>query len=171
MIAMNSLMGKMGISGYTIHLSTSYSLCPDEHHRASRVSRVGNEDGYQRIEQNPGRDIWSREFRTLPMARPPGIEAPSVERGYPLGGFVVKIGYFLSSEEWGPREQLEQARKAEEAGFEALWISDHSRPETDEGGIGPFVSRVVGVNPVVTSRVKMDTDDRLRTMLSHRGHM
>jgi hypothetical protein len=43
MIAMNSLMGKTGIFGYTIHFSTSSSLCRDEHHRASRVSRVGNE--------------------------------------------------------------------------------------------------------------------------------
>ncbi|MDQ3286410.1 MAG: LLM class flavin-dependent oxidoreductase, partial [Actinomycetota bacterium] len=43
---------------------------------------------------------------------------------------MVKIGYFLSSEEWGPREQLEQARMAEEAGFEALWISDHYHPWT-----------------------------------------
>ena len=32
----------------------------------------------------------------------------------------MKIGYFLSSEEWGPGEQLKQARMAEEAGFEAL---------------------------------------------------
>jgi hypothetical protein len=34
----------------------------------------------------------------------------------------VKIGYFLCSEEWGPGEQLEQARMAEETGFDALWI-------------------------------------------------
>ena len=43
-------------------------------------------------------------------------------------GFVAKIGYFLSCEEWGPRELIEQARMAEEAGFEALWISDHYHP-------------------------------------------
>src|SRR5215210_6202297 len=167
MIAMNSLMGKMGISGHTIHLSTSASLCPDEHHRASRVSRVGNEDGYQRIEQNPGRDIWSREFRTLPMARPPGIEAPYVERVYALGGFVVKIGYFLSSEEWGPREQLEQARMAEEVGFEALWISDHYHPWTEEQGNSPFVWSVIGGLSEVTSHVKVVTAATCPTMRIH----
>jgi hypothetical protein len=32
----------------------------------------------------------------------------------------VKIGYSLSCEEFGPSELLEQARMAEEAGFEAL---------------------------------------------------
>src|SRR5215216_2081881 len=58
--------------------------------------------------------------------------------------FVVKIGYFLSSEEWGPREQLEQARMAEEAGFEALWISDHYHPWNDEQGNSPFVWSVFG---------------------------
>ena len=37
----------------------------------------------------------------------------------------MKIGYFLSCEEFGPLGLLEQARMAEESGFEALWISDH----------------------------------------------
>lgn len=37
----------------------------------------------------------------------------------------MRIGYFLSCEEWGPLELLEQARMAEDAGFGALWISDH----------------------------------------------
>ncbi len=38
---------------------------------------------------------------------------------------MTKIGYFLSSEEYAPEQLLEQARLAEEAGFDALWISDH----------------------------------------------
>ncbi|MGC4888612.1 hypothetical protein [Micromonospora sp. DT227] len=41
----------------------------------------------------------------------------------------MKIGYFLSSEEYTPAELLAQARGAEQAGFEALWISDHYHPE------------------------------------------
>ncbi len=35
----------------------------------------------------------------------------------------MKIGYFLSCEEFGPGALIEQARMAEEAGFGALWIS------------------------------------------------
>jgi hypothetical protein len=31
----------------------------------------------------------------------------------------LKIGYFLSSGEWGPRDLVAQAVKAQEAGFEA----------------------------------------------------
>jgi hypothetical protein len=37
----------------------------------------------------------------------------------------MRIGYFLSSEEFGPRELIGQARMAEDAGFQGLWISDH----------------------------------------------
>jgi len=36
----------------------------------------------------------------------------------------MKLGYFLSSEEWGPRELVANAVKAEQAGFDGLWISD-----------------------------------------------
>jgi G6PDH family F420-dependent oxidoreductase len=57
---------------------------------------------------------------------------------------VAKIGYFLSCEEWEPGELIEQARMAEEAGFEALWISDHYHPWNDEQGNSPFVWSVIG---------------------------
>jgi G6PDH family F420-dependent oxidoreductase len=56
----------------------------------------------------------------------------------------LKISYFLSSEEFGPREQIEQARMAEEAGFKALWISDHYHPWSHEQGQSPFVWSVIG---------------------------
>ena len=36
----------------------------------------------------------------------------------------MRIGYFLSCEEYTPAELVEQAQLAEQAGFEALWISD-----------------------------------------------
>ena len=38
---------------------------------------------------------------------------------------TMRFGYFLSTEEYTPQELVEQARLAEEAGFDALWISDH----------------------------------------------
>jgi hypothetical protein len=43
-------------------------------------------------------------------------------------GYVVRIGYFLSSEESTPAELVEQAQLAEHAGFDALRISDHYHP-------------------------------------------
>ena len=56
----------------------------------------------------------------------------------------MRIGYFLSSEEFGPAELLEQARAAEHAGFEALWISDHYHPWIDAQGQSPFVWSMIG---------------------------
>ncbi|MGW4154195.1 TIGR03557 family F420-dependent LLM class oxidoreductase [Micromonospora chersina] len=56
----------------------------------------------------------------------------------------MRIGYFLSSEEYTPAELLEQARGAERAGFEALWISDHYHPWVDAQGQSAFVWSTIG---------------------------
>jgi G6PDH family F420-dependent oxidoreductase len=56
----------------------------------------------------------------------------------------MRIGYFLSCEEWGPRDLIAQARLADEAGFDALWISDHFHPWTDAQGQSPLVWSVIG---------------------------
>jgi len=63
---------------------------------------------------------------------------------------VVKFGYFLSSEEFGPEELLRQATLAEDHGFEALWISDHFHPWNAEQGNSPFVWSVIGAIAAVT---------------------
>ena len=63
----------------------------------------------------------------------------------------MKLGYFLSCEEFGPRELVEQARQAEQAGFHALWISDHYHPWNDEQGHSPFVWSVIGALAEATS--------------------
>ncbi|MDP3893476.1 TIGR03557 family F420-dependent LLM class oxidoreductase [Nocardioides sp.] len=56
----------------------------------------------------------------------------------------MRFGYFLSTEEYTPEELVEQAVLAEEAGFDALWISDHFHPWNDEQGSSPFVWSVIG---------------------------
>jgi G6PDH family F420-dependent oxidoreductase len=56
----------------------------------------------------------------------------------------MRIGYFLSCEEYTPAELVEQAVAAEEAGFDALWISDHYHPWNDEQGQSAFVWGVIG---------------------------
>ncbi len=38
------------------------------------------------------------------------------------------FGYFLSCEEYSPQEILDQARLAEEAGFDALWSATTTTP-------------------------------------------
>jgi G6PDH family F420-dependent oxidoreductase len=56
----------------------------------------------------------------------------------------MKLGYFLSCEEWGPRDLVAQAVRAQEAGFHALWISDHFHPWNNAQGHSPFVWSVIG---------------------------
>jgi G6PDH family F420-dependent oxidoreductase len=62
----------------------------------------------------------------------------------------MRIGYFLSSEEYTPAELIEQAKLAEEAGFEGLWISDHFHPWVDAQGQSPFVWSMIGALSQVT---------------------
>ncbi|MDQ3790180.1 MAG: TIGR03557 family F420-dependent LLM class oxidoreductase [Actinomycetota bacterium] len=57
---------------------------------------------------------------------------------------MVSMGYFLSCEEFGPKELVRQAKLAADAGFERLWISDHYHPWNDEQGQSPFVWSVIG---------------------------
>lgn len=64
---------------------------------------------------------------------------------------MTRYGYFLSSEEFSPAELLDQARMAEEAGFQALAVSDHFHPWNDEQGEGSFVWSVIGALSQVTS--------------------
>ena len=79
----------------------------------------------------------------------------------------MKIGYFLSCEEFGPLELLEQARMAEETGFEALWISDHYHPWVEEQGQSPFVWSVIGGLSQVTSRLPVYTAVTCPTVRIH----
>lgn len=57
---------------------------------------------------------------------------------------MVSLGYFLSCEEFRPRELVRQAKMAADAGFERLWISDHFHPWNGTQGQSPFVWSVIG---------------------------
>jgi G6PDH family F420-dependent oxidoreductase len=79
----------------------------------------------------------------------------------------MKIGYFLSSEEFGPRELIEQARMAEDAGFQGLWISDHYHPWNDEQGHSGFVWSTIGALSEATSAMKVTTAVTCPTLRIH----
>ncbi len=64
---------------------------------------------------------------------------------------MTTYGCFLACEEHGPRALVEQARMAEQAGFTALWISDHFHPWKDAQGQSPFVWSVIGALSEATS--------------------
>ena len=57
---------------------------------------------------------------------------------------MTRFGYFLSCEEYAPDQLLEQARLAERAGFDSLWISDHFHPWNNAQGQSPFVWSMIG---------------------------
>jgi coenzyme F420-dependent glucose-6-phosphate dehydrogenase len=56
----------------------------------------------------------------------------------------MEIGYWLSSEEHGPKALVENAKRAEHAGFSYVLISDHIHPWVDAQGHSPFVWTVIG---------------------------
>jgi G6PDH family F420-dependent oxidoreductase len=79
----------------------------------------------------------------------------------------MRIGFFLSCEEYGPRELLTQARLAEQAGFQGLWISDHYHPWIDEQGESPFVWSMIGALAAATERVSVATAVTCPTVRIH----
>jgi G6PDH family F420-dependent oxidoreductase len=79
----------------------------------------------------------------------------------------MRIGYFLSCEEWGPRELVELAIKAQRAGFDRLWISDHFHPWNDQQGHSPFVWGVIGAISQATEGMKVSTAVTCPTMRTH----
>ncbi|HLM31714.1 MAG TPA: TIGR03557 family F420-dependent LLM class oxidoreductase [Solirubrobacterales bacterium] len=70
---------------------------------------------------------------------------------------MAAIGYTLSSEEFGPRELVGFARRAEEVGFDFLSISDHFHPWVDRQGSSPFVWAVIGGLAEATERIEVTT--------------
>ena len=78
----------------------------------------------------------------------------------------MRIGCFLSSEEFGPQTLVDQARRAGEAGFHALWISDHFHPWNDEQGHSPLVWSTIGALSQAT-RLPVTTAVTCPTVRTH----
>ncbi len=66
-------------------------------------------------------------------------------------------GYTLSSEEHTPARLVDQARRAEDVGFDFLTISDHFHPWIDQQGHSPFVWSVLGSVAQTTERIHVGT--------------
>ena len=96
---------------------------------------------------------------------PEGSGAPKRVRAVPgvmsatpgTAARMTVFGAFLSTEEHPPRALVDQAVRAEAAGFEALWVSDHYHPWNDAQGHAPFVWSVLGAIAVRTSTVRCTT--------------
>jgi G6PDH family F420-dependent oxidoreductase len=68
-----------------------------------------------------------------------------------------RIGYTLSSEEHDPSTLVANARRAEDAGFDFVSISDHFHPWIDRQGHSPFVWSVIGGIAATTERIDLGT--------------
>jgi coenzyme F420-dependent glucose-6-phosphate dehydrogenase len=69
----------------------------------------------------------------------------------------MNLGYQLASEEHGPNVLVENARRAEEAGFAYGVVSDHFHPWIDAQGQSPFVWSVLGGIARETTRLRVGT--------------
>jgi G6PDH family F420-dependent oxidoreductase len=68
---------------------------------------------------------------------------------------MTSFGYTLSSEEHAPSTLVDNARRAEEVGFEFTSISDHYHPWVTAQGHSPFVWAVLGGVAQVTERIEV----------------
>jgi G6PDH family F420-dependent oxidoreductase len=66
---------------------------------------------------------------------------------------MASFGYTLSSEEHPPGELVQNARRAEEEGFDFVSVSDHFHPWVSAQGHSPFVWSVLGAIAASTERI------------------
>ena len=69
----------------------------------------------------------------------------------------MRIGYKLAAEGFGPKELIQQAVRAEQAGFDFVEISDHYHPWLDVQGHSPFAWNVLSAIAVQTRTLGLAT--------------
>src|SRR5437764_14303745 len=82
---------------------------------------------------------------------------------------MLRLGYKASSEQFGPRELLDFACLAEQAGFDSVFISDHFQPWRHTGGHARFAFSWLGALGAKTSRIVMGRTVLTRTFRYHRS--
>jgi coenzyme F420-dependent glucose-6-phosphate dehydrogenase len=80
---------------------------------------------------------------------------------------MVELGYAISCEEHAPGQLVEDARRAEGAGFSFALISDHFHPWIDRQGHSPFVWTVIGALAQATQRLRLGTGVTCPTVRYH----
>lgn len=84
-----------------------------------------------------------------------------------VGGEIPRVGLHLSTEEHPPEVLVATARRAEQAGFGFLTISDHFHPWTRRQGQSPFVWTVLGAIAQATERIPVGTAVTCPTVRTH----
>ncbi|MBM6406124.1 LLM class F420-dependent oxidoreductase [Phycicoccus sp. CSK15P-2] len=80
---------------------------------------------------------------------------------------MTRFGFTLMTEQSGPKELVDAAVRAEDAGFDLLVSSDHYSPWLTEQGHAPYAWTVLGAVAQVTSRVELATYVTCPTMRYH----
>jgi G6PDH family F420-dependent oxidoreductase len=80
---------------------------------------------------------------------------------------MLKLGYKLMSEEHGPADLVRNAKRAEEAGFDFVAISDHFSPWLEEQGHAPLAWPILGAIANATRRVGLMTAVTCPTIRYH----
>jgi coenzyme F420-dependent glucose-6-phosphate dehydrogenase len=70
---------------------------------------------------------------------------------------ALRIGYKASAEQFGPRELVEYAVRAEQVGLDSVVVSDHFLPWRHEGGHAPSATAWITAVGERTSRIQLGT--------------
>ena len=70
---------------------------------------------------------------------------------------MLRLGYKASAEQFGPNELLDFSVRAEQLGFDSVFVSDHFQPWRHTGGHAPFSLAWLGAFGARTSRIMMGT--------------
>ena len=70
---------------------------------------------------------------------------------------MLKVGWKASAEQFGPRDLVTYAVRAEELGFDSVFISDHFQPWRHRGGHAPFAMSWLAAAGERTERVVLGT--------------
>jgi coenzyme F420-dependent glucose-6-phosphate dehydrogenase len=87
--------------------------------------------------------------------RDAGVRRRANERR--VADVTLKIGYKASAEQFGPRELVELAVRAEEVGLDSAMVSDHFLPWRHEGGHAPSALAWLAAAGERTSRIQLGT--------------
>lgn len=70
---------------------------------------------------------------------------------------MARFAYFCGHEQWHPEELVEQAILAEEAGFDAVVVSEHFHPWVDDQSASGFAFSTIGAIAQATHRLELIT--------------
>ena len=80
---------------------------------------------------------------------------------------MLKLGYKASAEQFSPKDLLAYSIKAEESGFDSVFVSDHFQPWKHTDGHAPFSFTFLGALGAKTSRIVMGTSVLTPTFRYH----